>query len=160
MSGGEFIQSSTQRVQRALADAGIASQVVEMPATTRTAKEAAAAIGCEIAQIVKSLIFRSRADEAVLVLASGVNRVSEARVGEAIGELIERATPEFVREKTGFAIGGVPPLGHTMKLRTLLDRDLLQYDTIWAAAGTPFAVFQITPHELQEITAALVLDVK
>lgn len=160
MNAPDTRSASMERVQRALTDAGLTGHVREMPATTRTANEAAAAIGCTVAAIVKSLVFRATiSSHAIVVLASGVNRVNERTVSELIGEPIERATPEFVREHTGFAIGGVPPLGHRHKLRTIMDRDLLQHGTVWAAAGTPFAVFPITPHELASATDATVIDV-
>ncbi len=124
-----------------------------MPASTRTAQEAAQAIGCQVAQIVKSLIFKTRqTHRPILVIASGVNRVNEKRLAELVGEPIERASADFVREQTGFAIGGVPPLGHAHPLEVFVDRDLSQYDVIWAAAGTPFAVFRLTPAELEKIT--------
>lgn len=152
---------SPQKVQSALQGAGVATTVKEMPTTTRTSKEAAETIGCEVAQIAKSLVFRAAAsDRAILVIASGVNRVSEKCLAKLVGEPIERATPEFVRERTGFVIGGVPPLGHASALPTWMDRDLLQYEKVWAAAGTPYAVFEITPAELQRITAAAIADLK
>ncbi len=152
---------SPQKVQNALAAAGIPATVREMPASTRTAKEAAATIGCTVAQIAKSLVFRaSRTDRAILVIASGTNRVNETLLAQLADEPIERATPEFVRVRTGFVIGGVPPIGHPSSLPTWMDRDLLQFETIWAAAGTPFAVFEITPADLQRISGATVADLK
>jgi len=135
-------------------------EVSEFPAGTRTAAEAAAAVGCEVAQICKSLVFRRlRSGEPVLVIASGGNRVDEARVGELLGEPIGKADAEFVRARTGFAIGGVPPAGHVAPVETLVDRDLLAFDVVWAAAGTPRAVFRLTPAELVELTAGRVADV-
>jgi prolyl-tRNA editing enzyme YbaK/EbsC (Cys-tRNA(Pro) deacylase) len=155
------IGSSATKVQAALRAAGLGTTVVEMPASTRTAKEAAQAIGCTVGQIAKSLVFRaSGSNSAILVIASGTNRVNEGRLAALVGEPIERATPEFVRERTGFVIGGVPPIGHPSVLRTWMDRDLLQYENVWAAAGTPFAVFAITPGELQRVTGAVVVEVK
>jgi prolyl-tRNA editing enzyme YbaK/EbsC (Cys-tRNA(Pro) deacylase) len=152
---------SPQKVQNALAAAGVQTTVKEMPASTRTAKEAAATIGCAVAQIAKSLVFRASAtDRAILVIASGTNRVNEALLSQLVGEPIERATPEFVRERTGFVIGGVPPIGHPSALPTWMDRDLLQFEKVWAAAGTPFAVFETTPADLERITGATVVDVK
>jgi prolyl-tRNA editing enzyme YbaK/EbsC (Cys-tRNA(Pro) deacylase) len=121
----------------------------EFPAGTRTAADAAAAIGCEVGAICKSLVFRV-GDEPLLVIASGANRVDEARFDA------QKADAAFVREQTGYAIGGVPPYGHTRTLRTILDEDLLVYDTVWAAAGTPSSVFPIAPRDLVERTGATV----
>jgi Cys-tRNA(Pro) deacylase len=135
--------------QEKLAALGIVSEVVEFEETTRTAKDAARAIGCELGQIVKSLIFRTKkSGRAVLVLASGVNRVDEALIRAQIGEKLGKADADFVRESTGYAIGGVPPFGHRSQLPVYVDEDFFQYETIWAAAGTPNAVFQLTPDEL------------
>jgi prolyl-tRNA editing enzyme YbaK/EbsC (Cys-tRNA(Pro) deacylase) len=155
------LSASAQKVQDALAAAGFDNTVVELPATTRSAAEAAAAIGCAVAQIVKSLIFRaSQSDRPILVVASGANRVDEKRIGQLLGEPIGKADADFVRRRTGFVIGGVPPLGHAEPLTTFLDEDLLQFDQIWAAAGTPFAVFALTPAQLQVMTAGQVVAVK
>src|SRR5881394_3052075 len=139
----------TERVQSALDAAGIAARVVELAASTRTASEAAAAIGCSVAQIAKSLVFRgARSGEAILVIASGTNRVDEEKIAALVGEPIAKADADFVRERTGYAIGGIPPAGHASPLRTFIDRDLLQFERIWAAAGTPHAVFELTPAQL------------
>ena len=121
----------------------------EFPAGTRTAADAAAAVGCDVGAICKSLVFRV-GDEPLLVIASGANRVDEERFGAV------KADAAFVREQTGFAIGGVPPYGHPRPLRTILDEDLLGYETVWAAAGTPTAVFPIAPDELVRRTGATV----
>ena len=121
----------------------------EFPAGTRTASDAAAAVGCDVGAICKSLVFRV-GDEPLLVIASGANRVDEERFGAV------KADAAFVREQTGFAIGGVPPYGHPRPLRTILDEDLLGYETVWAAAGTPTAVFPIAPDELVRRTCATV----
>lgn len=153
----EPLSPSAQRVQAALAAKGFAFTVQELPSSTRTAAEAAAAVGCEVAHIAKSLVFRGAAsNEPVLVVASGANRVDEARVGELLGEPIAKADAAFVREATGFAIGGVPPVGHARPLRTLVDQDLMQFPVIWAAAGTPHALFQLAPAELAELCAGQV----
>lgn len=134
--------------------------VLEFDASTRTAAEAAAAIGCELAQIAKSLLFRTReTGRPALIVASGVNRVDEKKVAALIGERIGRADADFVREATGFAIGGVPPLGHAKAPITLIDEALLRFEAIWAAAGTPNAVFRLTPSELVELTGGRVADV-
>jgi prolyl-tRNA editing enzyme YbaK/EbsC (Cys-tRNA(Pro) deacylase) len=152
---------SAQRVQDALRAAGVDAQVRHMPDSTRTAEEAAASVGCTVAQIAKSLVFRGKTTgEPVLVIASGINRVDEKKVGALIGEPIERAPAELVREATGFAIGGVPPIGHARPLRTIIDQDLLQLASIWAAAGTPNAVFPITAAELVRVTGGTVADVR
>ena len=129
------------------------------PAGTRTAADAAAAIGCDVAQIVKSLVFRKRSGGALLVLASGRNRVDEAKVGALVDEPIDKADAAFVREVTGFAIGGVPPVGHAEPIDTLVDRDLLSLGELWAAAGTPQTVFPIAPEELVRVTGGQVADV-
>ena len=154
------LNRSSQKVQEYLRSVGVEAQVKEMPAATRTAKEAAQAIGCSVAQIAKSIVFRTeQSGRAVLVIASGANRVNEHRMSELIGEPIGKATPEFVRESTGFGIGGVPPVGHCNPVETWIDRDLLQFDIIWAAAGTPFSVFSIRPNQLQSITAGKIQSV-
>lgn len=133
--------------------------VVEFDASTRTSAEAASAIGCEIAQIAKSLVFRTASGRPVLIVASGVNRVDEKKVGALLGEKIERPDADFVREVTGFPIGGVAPLGHSTKLDILLDEDLKALDPIWAAAGTPNAVFCLTAEALAQITGGRFADV-
>jgi prolyl-tRNA editing enzyme YbaK/EbsC (Cys-tRNA(Pro) deacylase) len=139
----------------------LSSRVREMPTTTRTAEDAARVVGCSVAQIAKSLVFRSQTTGLpILVIASGTNRVNEKTIGALIGETLEKAGADFVRAKTGFAIGGVPPIGHTEPLITFLDEDLLHQDEIWAAAGTPRAVFRLTPTELQRITDGRVISVK
>lgn len=137
------------RVQAVL---GPAFSVLEFTESTRTAADAAAAVGCTVAQIAKSLVFRAADGSPVLVVASGANRVSEARVGDVIGQAIGRADPAFVREVTGFAIGGIPPVGHAQSLTTVLDEDLAALPEIWAAAGTPNAVFRLTFADLQRLT--------
>ncbi|HLW91351.1 MAG TPA: YbaK/EbsC family protein [Roseiarcus sp.] len=124
---------------------------------TRTAEEAAAACGCEVAQIVKSLVFKGRpSGKPVLFLVGGANRLDEKLAAELIGEGLERPDARFVRDATGFAIGGVPPFGHAAPLVTIMDEDLLAHDVIWAAAGSPNAVFPIGPQALREATAARV----
>ena len=149
---------SALKVQAVLGDK---FEVLEFDAGTRTAADAAAAVGCEVAEIAKSLLFRARdSGRPVLVVASGVNRVDEKKVAAVIGEKISRADADFVRENTGFAIGGVPPIGHAVAPLTLIDEDLLKLETIWAAAGTPNAVFRLTPGELVELTGGRVAGVK
>lgn len=134
--------------------------MVELPASTRTAREAAAAIGCEVAQIAKSIVMRGlESDTPYLVVASGVNRIDEKAVESEVGEAVAMATAEFVRRATGYAIGGVPPVGHRQAITTLLDRDLLALDTLWAAAGTPHAVFRLTPAELRRLAGDRVVAI-
>ncbi|HET9595106.1 MAG TPA: YbaK/EbsC family protein [Anaeromyxobacteraceae bacterium] len=143
----------------ALAARGLACEVHELAASTRTAQEAAAAVGCSVGQIVKSLVFRTaRSDRLVLALASGTNRVSEAKLEARLGEPVKRADAAFVRERTGFAIGGVPPLGHAAPGVVLVDRDLLAFDVVWTAAGTPHAVFQVAPPDLVRAAGGEVVD--
>ncbi len=154
------LSTSARRVQDALAALGLECRVITLPASTRTAPEAAAAVGCSVGQIVKSLLFRTaESNQPIFVVASGANRVDEAVLASYAGEAIARANPEFVRQHTGYAIGGVAPLGHPQPLRTFIDADLLQYDTIWAAAGTPNSVFQLTPADLQHMTGGEVVRV-
>jgi prolyl-tRNA editing enzyme YbaK/EbsC (Cys-tRNA(Pro) deacylase) len=153
------LSTTAGRVAEDLRQRGISTQVVEMPDSTRSAAEAAAAIGCDISQIVKSLVFRSISEDApVLVLASGADRVDEGLLGAIVGP-VEQASAKFVRARTGFAIGGVPPVGHTQRIETFLDEHLLHHDVVWAAAGTPRSVFSIGPRDLVEITAAKVVTV-
>jgi prolyl-tRNA editing enzyme YbaK/EbsC (Cys-tRNA(Pro) deacylase) len=154
------LSPSAKKVQDALHALGMSLQVVELPASTRSAADAAAAVGCTLGQIVKSLVFRTLdTDRPILVETSGSNRVHEGQLRDFIGEMIGKADAEFVRERTGFVIGGVPPVGHSEKLLTFMDQDLLQYEEIWAAAGTPNAVFRLTPAELVRMTGGQVVQV-
>ncbi len=155
------LSASARKVQAALDALGLPLQVVELPASTRTAVEAAQAIGCQVGQIVKSLVFRKKnTGLPLLVIASGANRVNEQKISQEVGESIGKADADFVRQQTGFAIGGVPPLGHTQPIQTLIDADLFNYQEIWAAAGTPFAVFRLAPADLVTITQGQVLEIK
>jgi len=157
----EELSSSAQKVQQALNVLGMSLQVVELPGSTRTAVEAADAVGCQVGQIVKSLVFKAkRSERPILVIASGQNRVDEKRIEALIGEPLGKADADFVRQRTGFVIGGVPPVGHLEKLETYLDQDLLQFDELWAAAGTPHAVFRLKPAELLQMTGGQVADIK
>ncbi|GAB4426284.1 MAG: YbaK/EbsC family protein [Anaerolineales bacterium] len=156
----EKLSPTAQKVQDALKAMGFDLTVIEHAESTRTAQEAAERVGVTIGQIVKSLIFRGKiSGKPILVLTSGANRVNEKRIKEYAGEKIERATPDFVREVTGYAIGGVPPIAHAQKMETYLDEDLLGYDVIWAAAGTPNAVFELTPDDLHKMTGGKVVRV-
>ncbi len=155
-----MLHPSAQKVQEALLALGFRNPVVELPASTRTSAEAAQAIGCQVGQIAKSLVFATRQTRRpILVIASGVHRVDLEKIAALVGEPLEKADAEFVRQRTGFVIGGVPPLGHLEPLETYIDQDLLQYEQIWAAAGTPHAVFQLTPQELLAITHGKVVRV-
>ena len=156
----EELSSSARKVQQALQKLGLSPQVVELPASTRTAVEAAQAIGCQVGQIAKSLVFRKTiSGKPLLVIASGSHRVDEGKLEKLVGEPIGKADADFVRQHTGYVIGGVPPVGHREPLETLIDEDLLQYGEIWAAAGTPNAVFRLTPEDLVRMTMGKVAGV-
>lgn len=157
----QFLSSSAQKVQDTLYSMGLELKVIEFTESTRTAREAAERVGCTLGQIVKSMIFKGQTTgKAILVLTSGSNRVDESLIGYYAGEPAGRADADFVRAATGFAIGGVPPIGHLRKMETYLDEDLLQYAAIWAAGGTPSAVFELTPQSLQQMTAGRTVRVK
>ncbi len=159
MTQGDSVKPSVGRVIDALRAAGVTSDVVEFPVSTRTAADAAAAIGTTVGQIVKSLVFVA-GDTPVVVLTSGSNRVDTSRVAQHLGTGVRKATADEVRTATGFAIGGVPPLGHAQRLRVLVDRDLLAYTQVYAAAGTPNAVFPITPTELLHVSGGVIADIR
>jgi len=153
--------SSVERVRAALAALGLATEIKEFDASTRTSADAAAAIGCAVAQIAKSLVFRAKdSNRAILVIASGINRVDEKKLAALLGEKIGKADADFVRSETGFAIGGVAPVGHAGQLTIFIDEDLGQHAEIWAAAGAPNAVFRLTPDELLQITGGRYADLK
>ncbi len=155
------LSPSAQKVQQALKALGLTLEVVELPASTRTAAEAALAIGCLVGQIAKSLVFKGkRTEKPILVIASGSNRVSEKKLEKLIGEPLVKADADFVRRCTGFVIGGVPPVGHIQPLWTFIDEDLFRYETIWAAAGTPNAVFRLSPSDLLRMSVGQVRDLK
>jgi prolyl-tRNA editing enzyme YbaK/EbsC (Cys-tRNA(Pro) deacylase) len=155
------LPASARKVQEAAAALGLDIAVREMTDSTRTAEEAAAACGVTVGQIVKSLIFTgATTGKPYLLLVSGTNRVNEKGVAVHLGEKLKRPDADAVRVLTGFAIGGIPPFGHASALATYMDRDLLQYDVIWAAAGTPKAVFRTEPGALQTATGAVVIEVK
>jgi len=151
--------SAVDRVRNALEAAGLPSRIEEFPASTRTAQEAAAAIGTSVSQIVKSLIFLS-GDSPVLVLMSGGNRLDPDRLAALTGAEIRKADAQTVRATTGYAIGGIPPIGFPTGLPAYIDRDLMQYETVWAAAGTPRHVFQMTPADLVRVTTGTVAELK
>ncbi len=157
----ERTSSSVSRVRAALEAAGLDDRIQALDASTRTADEAAAAVGCDVAQIVKCLVFRGReSGRALLVIASGANRVDERKLAAAAGEAVGKADAAFVREQTGFAIGGVAPLAHPAPIATYVDQDLLTLPRLWAAAGTPHAVFELTPEELLRVVPAKVVELR
>ncbi len=153
------MKQSVKRVADALADAGIHAEILELSASTRTAEEAAAAIGTTVPRIVKSLVFLAD-DVPLLALVSGSNRLDTDRLSQTLGRQISRADAATVRATKRYTIGGVAPLGHTTPIEIVVDRDLLQYDTVWAAAGTPNAVFPIAPDVLVTATGGAVVDLK
>ncbi len=154
----QSLSNSAQKVQDALTQYDVPLKVVQLEASTRSAAEAAAAIGCEVKQICKSLVFMTTdTNEPVLVIASGSNRVDEKKIGALIKHPIKKADADFVLQKTGFAIGGIPPVGHKEKIsHIIIDKDLMTMSELWAAAGTPHAVFCLTPAQLAEITGGLI----
>lgn len=155
------LSPSAQKIQDQLKELGYQYTVIEHAESTRTAQEAADRAGCELGQIVKSLIFKGQeSGKPILVLTSGANRVDEKRISGYAGEPIGRADADFVRAVTGFAIGGVPPFGHLLIMDTYLDEDFLRYKTIWAAAGTPNAIFELKTEDLQKLTNGKVVQVK
>ena len=155
------LSPSAQKIQDLLNSLGYNYTVIEHVESTRTAQEAADQAGCQLGQIVKSLIFRGKTSgKPILVLTSGPNRVDEKRISDYAGEPIGKADADFVRTVTGFAIGGVPPLGHVEPMETYLDEDFLQFPTIWAAAGTPKAIFELKTEDLQKMTNGKIVIVK
>ena len=151
--------STHPQALRVCAALGPAYTVVEFDESTHTAQEAADAIGCQLAQIAKSILFRSAGGKPVLVVASGINRIDEKKIRTLLGEKIERASPDFVKDVTGFEVGGVPPVAHATPCIVYLDEDLKAYPTLWAAGGTPNAVFEIGFDRLAEMSGATVADV-
>ncbi|NWF63852.1 MAG: YbaK/EbsC family protein [Chloroflexi bacterium] len=155
------LSPSAQKIQNLLNELGYEYTVVEYAKSTHTAQEAADRAGCELGQIVKSLIFKGReTGKPILILASGSNRVNEKKISEYAGEDIAKADAEFVRTVTGFAIGGVPPIGHAQPMETYLDEDFLKYQTIWAAAGAPNAIFELKTEDLQKMTGGAIVLIK
>lgn len=155
------LSAAALRVQKALKEQGFSAVVRELPESTRTASQAALAAGCQVGQIVKSLVFRGQASgQAILVETSGANRVSELKLAGLVAEPVAMADPAFVRDQTGFSIGGVPPLAHRHPILTVVDEDLLSFPTLWAAAGTPNAIFELTPSDLIRMTDGTVASVR
>jgi len=154
------LSDSAEKVRAALAARGVSFEIRELAQSTRTVAEAAAAVGCDVAQIAKSIVFRgATSGRAVLVVASGANHVDETAVGALLGEPLAKADAGFVRRETGFVIGGVPPVGHDRPVITFIDADLLAFAEIWAAAGTPFAVFRLDPGALANLTGGDVAEI-
>ncbi len=153
------LHASAQKVQDAIRARGFAYEVFELQVPVRTSADAAREVGCDVAQIAKSIVFRAADGRGVLVIASGANRVNEAAVAALIGQPIGRATPDFVREVTGYAIGGIPPLGHATEMVTLVDEDLLALEAVWAAAGHPNALFRLDPPDLPRLSGGRVARV-
>ena len=150
---------SVARVRRALAEAGVASEIVELPGAARTAAAAAGFLGCGVAQIANSLVFRAQSTDApILVMSSGARKVDMDRLSAAIGDVVGKADAAFVRERTGFAIGGVPPVGHVEPLRTFIEESLAGEAALWAAAGHPHTVFRLTYAELLRMTGGAAID--
>jgi len=155
------LSPSVQKVQDALKALGLPNNVMELQSTTRTSAEAAQAVGCSVGQIAKSIVFRAvQTDKPILVIASGSNRVNEKRIESFIYQPIGKADADYVRKHTGFVIGGVPPIGHLEKIEIFIDEDLLAYQEIWAAAGSPYAVFKLTPSDLVKMTGGRVVSIK
>lgn len=153
------LRDSAKRVKDFILSMGFSFEVKELPGSTRTAQEAADSIGCTVSQIAKSLVFREKeTDLPILVIASGSNRVDVNKIRKTTGLKLGRADGKYVKERVGYAIGGIPPVGHNEPLETILDPDLKKYDEIWAAAGTPFAVFQLKPIELEPLTKGRWVD--
>lgn len=153
--------SGIRKVRAALAELGQGYEPIVLPKSAGTSLQAAEALGCDVAQIAKSLVFRGReSGRGVLVVASGINRVDENRLACTVGEKVKKPDADFVRQVTGFSIGGVPPVGLAQPLHTVIDEDLLQYEVVWAAAGNPKAVFSLDPNDLESMTGGRVTRVK
>lgn len=154
------LPASAQRVQDLLAAAGLGARIVELAVAVRTSAQAAAALRVEVGQIAKSLVFRAAdSGRPVLVIAAGDRRVDEQRLAARLGEPVERATPDFVREHSGFAIGGVPPVAHARAMVTFIDTSLRRFDLLWTAGGTPHCVFPIAPDALVDLSGGTEIDV-
>jgi prolyl-tRNA editing enzyme YbaK/EbsC (Cys-tRNA(Pro) deacylase) len=157
----DTLKKAAQTVQNVLNEHKLDCKVLELNSSTRTAIEAATTIGCKLEQIAKSLVFRSKSGHPIFIIASGPNRINEKLIASYIGEKIEKADADFTKTITGFAIGGIPPIGHTQKIDEIfIDEDLMQYDDLWAAAGTPNAVFNIKTKDLATITKGKIIAIK
>lgn len=153
------LSPSAQRVQDALSAAGVSARIIEYEHSARTSAEAAGVLGCTVGEIAKSLVFRLGDDDAVLVIASGANRVDESKIAMVLGRRTGKADAAFVRQVTGYAIGGIPPLAHANAITTIVDRDLMRYDIVYAAGGTPNAMFPIRPADLVRVAGGMIADV-
>lgn len=161
MSKPTELSISAQRVQFALSEQGIDCEILELAKTTATAEQAAEAVGCQVSQIVKSLVFRGKKSGLpFLLLVSGSNRVNTKKVSAVVAETVKMAPPEYVHQKTGYSVGGVPPMGHLEDIKTFVDEDLLQFDALWAAAGTSHALFKLSSADLVRITNGQVIPIK
>lgn len=155
------LKHSSKKIQDLLQSFHLDNEVIEFKELTRTSREAAAIIGCDVGQIAKTLIFKGKkSGNVICVIASGKNHVDEKKISKIIGEEIEKPDADFVSEHTKFVIGGIPPIGYPLNGKPLIDEDLMTYPEIWAAAGTPYAVFRITPQDLVKITGAKVSNIK
>jgi prolyl-tRNA editing enzyme YbaK/EbsC (Cys-tRNA(Pro) deacylase) len=154
------LSTSSQKVQDILNTFNLEHQVFELEVPVKTAQQAADVVGCSVAQIAKSLVFMSESGNPVLVIASGSNRVNETLVAAILGERIARATPDFVRSSTGFAIGGIPPVGHAVQPLVVIDQDLLEHPSIWAAAGHPNSLFELNPAHLEQMTGGKIANIR
>jgi len=155
------IKNNIQKVQDKLKELGFSYQVIELPQTTHTALDAASALSCKLGQIAKSIIFKSKnSNQPILVIASGSNQINEKKIREYIAESIEKADADFVLKQTGFVIGGVAPISNLKKITTFIDKDLFQYNEIWAAAGSPKAVFKLKPKDLIKMTNGQIVSIK
>lgn len=153
-------KEGSRRVQATLTEEGYPNKVVELSDNAHTAQAAADSLGCDVAQIAKSIVFRLKeSDSPLLVIASGINRVNEKKVAAALNQRVGKADADFVREKTGFVIGDVSPIGHVQPIQTILDEDLFQYKTLWATAGHPKTVFELTATQLVEMTGGQVMSI-
>ena len=156
----QALSASAERFQEFIRTRNLIVRVRELSDSTRTANEAAKAIGCGVDEIAKSMVFKTEEGKALLVITSGLNHVDEKKLKKLSGLNVKRADPNFVKEQTGYSIGGVPPLGHQKLVKTFIDEDLLQYQEIWAAAGSPHAVFPVEPGYLVEWSEAVVAEIK
>lgn len=157
----QVLSKSAQSIQDVLTQKGLTFRVIELSDSTRTAQQAADTIGCQVAQIIKSLIFRTKdTGKPILVLASGINRVNEKTIALYVGEAITKADADFTRQVTGFAIGGIPPVGHTQPIETYIDQDLFKFEELWAAAGTPNAVFNLKSQDLEKLSNGKIVSIQ
>jgi len=154
------LSPNSQKVQKALKKLKLEREIIQLPQETRTALQAAKAVGCHLGQIAKSLVFKiKKTGQPILIITSGKNQVDEEKIAKKFGLTLELAKAEFVKAKTGFTIGGVPPIGHSTTIKTFLDKDLFAYQTIWAAGGHPKTIFKLTPEELKRITQGQIIKV-